>query len=156
MTSCIHKTQKWTIPIRHTTLARINQPLQEVFLFLQATFQENTCSTKYRMSAYTIFTTLARINQPYDEYTLVCPIAVFMWTYLKIHHFVCVFLNVQPNWYNGWVWSEHVHIIPIFTVLLLKKNMGKWWFYHLMLNMFLTLASKRAFRVLLLELVWGH
>jgi hypothetical protein len=39
-------------------------------------------------------------------------------------------------WYNGWVWSEHVHIIPIFTVLLLKKNMGKWWFYHLMLNMF--------------------
>jgi hypothetical protein len=18
-------------------------------------------------------------------------------------------------WYNGWVWSEHVHIIPIFT-----------------------------------------
>jgi hypothetical protein len=22
-------------------------------------------------------------------------------------------------WYNGWVWSEHVHIIPIFTVLLL-------------------------------------
>jgi hypothetical protein len=31
-------------------------------------------------------------------------------------------------WYNGWVWSEHVHIIPIFAVLLLKENMGKWWF----------------------------
>ena len=65
MTSCIHKTQKWTIPIRHI---------------------KDHNSGKNQPTVRWI-----HIGMSYWQY---CSFHVDI---LKIHHFVCVFLNVQPN-----------------------------------------------------------
>ena len=62
MTSCIHKTQKWTIPIRHI---------------------KDHNSGKNQPTVRWI-----HIGMSYCSFHV---------DILKIHHFVCVFLNVQPN-----------------------------------------------------------
>ena len=62
MTSCVHKTQKWTIPIRHI---------------------------KHHNSGK---------NQPTVRWIHIgMSYCSFHVDILKIHHFVCVFPNVQPN-----------------------------------------------------------
>ena len=96
MTSCIHKTQKWTIPIRHI---------------------KDHNSGKNQPTVRWI-----HIGMSYCSFHV---------DILKIHHFVCVFLNVQPNHSvlqgcDFWQCGQKKLCMPTFCILLNTCFLEMW------------------------------